>query len=129
MQITLTLSEPVVAQLQRKATQLNVSFEDFAEKIFRDAAVRQSVAINPFIDNQESHPTPEEVVAMIKAAPPNPNAIQPATQTVDELLADLAANPPEPSDISPDEWDRLWAKFEQELKDIDRANDIAEGRL
>lgn len=31
-------------------------------------------------------------------------------------------------EIAPADWDRMWAEFEQELKDFDRADDIAEGR-
>ncbi|MEM7124763.1 MAG: hypothetical protein AAF702_00465 [Chloroflexota bacterium] len=129
MQITFTLSEPIVNLLQQKADRLNVSFEEFIEKIFRDAAAdlsRENVLAS---DHDEPLPSLEEVVAMIKATPPNLDAIEPATQTIDEFLVELEADPPEPSDITPDEWDKLWAEFELDLKERDLAQDMAEGRF
>ena len=77
----------------------------------------------------DDFPTLEEIVAMIKATPPNPNAVHLPTKTAAELIAELEADPPEPSDITPDEWDRLWAAFEAELKAADYAAALSEGRL
>lgn len=130
MEVTLTLPETMVERLERQADKLNVSLDDIAWKLLNDALVKESVATT-YPDNGDKNELPslEEVVARIKAAPPNPAAIVPATKTIEEVVAYWEANPPDESDISPDEWDRMWTAFEQELKAIDRADDIAEGRL
>ena len=134
MQITLTLSEPIAARLQRQAAQLNVSLDDLALKLFRDGLVAEPVArVSPSAaqngqrDNGLS--SLQEVVARIQATPPNPAAVVLPTQTFEAMEAVWQANSASGSDISPEEWDRLWAEFEQELKSSDRADDIAEGRL
>jgi cell pole-organizing protein PopZ len=69
-------------------------------------------------------PTLEEVVAQIKATPPNPAAIHPATAS----LADLLLDAPEDPDFDLERWTQQWAAVEAEMKAITRANDIAEGR-
>ncbi len=75
-----------------------------------------------------AHQHDQEVVARIQATPPNPAAIVLPTQTIAEVEAVWQANAAGGIDIAPEEWDRLWAEFEQELKTYDRADDIAEGR-
>lgn len=129
MTVTVTLSEAIAERLQAQADEFHLSLDALVEKLLADAL--------PVVETNGFHAPAdddallslEEVVAMIKATPPNPDAIHPATKTVAELMAELAANPPEKSDITPEEWDRLWAEFEQELKAADRADDIAEGRF
>jgi len=79
--------------------------------------------------NDEDIPTVEEVVAQIKATPPNPKTLVRPTKTVEQLMADLEAEPRPKSTITPSEWDSMWAEFEQELKENDRQDDIIEGRL
>jgi hypothetical protein len=130
MDITLVLPETMVERLERQAGKLNVSLDDMAWKLLNDALVKESAATtHPDNGDKDDLPSLEEVVARIKAIPPNPAAVVPATKTIEEVVAYWEANPPDESDISPEEWERLWAAFEQELKAIDRADDIAEGRL
>jgi hypothetical protein len=50
---------------------------------------------NALADESEDYPTLEEVVARIRATPPNPANIHPAT----ESLADLLLNAPEDPDF------------------------------
>jgi cell pole-organizing protein PopZ len=72
----------------------------------------------------DEFPTLEEVVAKIKATPPNPACIRPATGS----LAEALQNAPHDSDFDLETWTRQWAEIEAEMKAITRANDIAEGR-
>lgn len=134
MQITLTLSEPIAARLQRQAAQLNVSLDDLALKLFSDTLVAEPLAkLSPNAEQNgkrdNGFSSLQEVVARIQATPPNPAAIVLPTQTIAEVEAVWQANAAGGVDIAPAEWDRLWAEFEQELKSSDRAEDIAEGRL
>lgn len=130
MAITITLSGAIAERLQAYATESSLSLDLLVEKLLANALpIVETNGVYSSDDEDDDHPTLEEVVAMIKATPPNPNAIHPPTKTAAQLMAELEANPPEDSDISPEEWDRLWAKFEAELKAADRAKDIAEGRF
>jgi len=134
MQVTLTLPESIASRLERQALQLNVSLDDLALKLFSEGLVTEPVARvlagaekNGIQDN--SLLSLHEVVARIQATPPNPSAVVLPTQTIEEVETIWQANTESGSAISPDEWDRLWLEFEQELKTSDRADDIAEGRL
>ncbi|HEY83672.1 MAG TPA: type II toxin-antitoxin system Phd/YefM family antitoxin [Chloroflexi bacterium] len=68
-----------------------------------------------------------ELIALtewIRATPPNPAAIHPATDS----LAELLQNAPEDSNFDLETWTRQWETIEAEMKAIDRSDDIAEGR-
>jgi hypothetical protein len=100
MTITITLENNVLAGLQQKAQRQHVTVEELAVKILAAAV-------------EESEPmTPEEVVARIKANPPNPAMIRPATGS----LADLLRSAPEDPDFNLAEWERNWATVEREIK-------------
>ncbi len=130
MQITLTLPDPVVTQLERQAVQLNLSLDDLALKLFSTALFSEPVAATPIIGNRaQAVSSLAALVATIQATPPNPAMIVPPSQTMQEVVAYWQANPAQESDIAPNEWDRLWADFEQELKRTDHIDAIAEGRL
>ncbi|MCQ3973382.1 MAG: hypothetical protein DPW09_08065 [Anaerolineae bacterium] len=64
------------------------------------------------------------LVERIKATPPNPAAIHPATGSLAEALQNSPGDP----DFDLETWTRQWAAIEAEMKAIDRADDIAEGR-
>lgn len=64
------------------------------------------------------------LVERIKATPPNLAAIHPATAS----LGDLLQNAPEDPDFDLETWTQQWATIEAEMKAIDRADDISEGR-
>ncbi|MEZ4870547.1 MAG: hypothetical protein R3C14_54965 [Caldilineaceae bacterium] len=69
-------------------------------------------------------PTVAEVVARIKATPPNPAMITPPQG---DLAAALRNGPTDPTfDLK--SWEQEWAMAEAELKRINFLNDIAEGR-
>jgi hypothetical protein len=123
MKITLTLPETVAERLGRQAEHLNVSLDDLALILFNDALMIGSAATalpasehNNKLNGGLS--SLEELVARIKATPPNPDAIVQPTKTIAEVVAYWQANPPDESDISPDDWDHMWAEFEHNLKTI-----------
>jgi prevent-host-death family protein len=64
------------------------------------------------------------LVERIKTTPPNPAAIRPATGS----LAEALQNAPEDPDFDLETWTRQWDAIEADIKTIDRADDIAEGR-
>lgn len=74
---------------------------------------------------EETEPTLEEVVAKIKALPPNPDSIQYPTGSLEDYLRNA---PLEPTDFDAEQWEKEWAEIEAEMKRIDREDDIAEGR-
>jgi hypothetical protein len=78
--------------------------------------------------NDNSFPTVKEVVEAIKSALKRTGSYHPPTKSVDAFMAELSKTASPEPDITPEEWDRLWVEFEQELKRLDRDDDIAEGR-
>jgi len=72
----------------------------------------------------QNDPEFQALIEQIKSTPPNPALIRPAT----ESLADLLKEAPEDPDFDLETWTKEWAAIETEMKAIDRANDIAEGR-
>ena len=68
--------------------------------------------------------TPEEVVARIRATPPNPSGIRAATAS----LADTLRNSPGDPNFHLEDWTRRWSAVEDEMKALTRTNDVAEGR-
>ena len=113
MSITIDLPDEVEAQLQRAAATKHCSVEELAMRILTDAAGSDSDV-----------PSLEEIVARIRATPPNPQSIRAATGS----LASVLANAPRVSDFDRDAWEQQWAAVEQEMKSTTRANDLAEGR-
>lgn len=132
MQITLTVPEPIATRLEEQASQLNVSMGDLMLKICADRLA--AVPNNKEGERPEQNGKPsldaalDELVMRIRATPPNPASIIPASLSFDEVERLWRANAAQGSDISPAEWDRLWAEFEQEQKQLDWADDRAEGR-
>lgn len=71
-----------------------------------------------------SSPTPEDVVAQIKAKSPNSRSLR---SSQGSLVAALRVAPDDP-DFDLAQWNREWAVVEGEMKAVTRANDVAEGR-
>ncbi len=116
MPVTITLPDELAASLQTRAEAQQLSLDKLVAGILTKA-----FAAEP----EDDFPTLEEVVAEIKATPPNPAAIRLAT----ESLADLLENGPEDPDFDLETWAKQWNAIEAEMKARDRANDIAEGRI
>jgi hypothetical protein len=113
MSITITLPDDVEAQLQRAADSQRRSLEEVAADILANAAGAGTAAS-----------TPEEVVARIRATPPNPKSIVAATSS----LATALRNAPHAPDFNLGVWEREWAAVESQIRGTTRANEIAEGR-
>jgi len=101
MALTITLPDELAEQLQQAAAEQQLSVEEIASLILRDALRRE-----------DFFPTPEQVVAKIKALPKNPNAIRPAQGS----LAEALRNAPHDPDFNLEEWNRAWAKVEAEIE-------------
>ena len=97
-----------------------VSYEHY-EHLREEARRRMTPADIEAIRND---PELVALVERIKATPPNPAAIRPATGS----LAEALQNAPEDPDFDLATWTRQWNAIEAEMKAIDRADDIAEGR-
>ena len=125
---TITVPKSISTLLEQKAARLQISVEALTAKLLSEALADEASELSE-VKIDENFPTLAEIVAGIKALPPNPKSIQRAERAHDLAYIDwLLANPP--TDTLPfEEWNRLWTAFEQELKAVDRANDIAEGRL
>ena len=96
-----------------------VSYEHYEQLLEQ---IKQSV--RPDAETIRNDPEMIALVERIKATPPNPAAIHPATVS----LAELLQNAPEDPDFDLETWTRQWDAIEAEMKAIDRADDIAEGR-
>ncbi len=96
-----------------------VSYEHYEQLLEK---VKQSA--RPDAETIRNDPEMIALVERIKATPPNPAAIHPATAS----LAELLQNAPEDPDFDLETWTRHWDVIEAEMKAIDRADDMAEGR-
>jgi hypothetical protein len=115
MSITITLPADVEKGLQAKAEAQQVSVDELIVDI-----LTQVVETEP----DDFFPSLEEVVAEIKATPPNPACVHPPTASLADLLREAPTDP----DFDLETWQREWNRIEAEMKAITRANDIAEGR-
>ncbi len=113
MAITITLPNDIVTPLKRQADAVPLPGENVVLDILGIA-----------LETEDTFPTPETVVAKIKATPPNPQSIRPARGSLAEALWDG----PEAPHFNLARWNQEWAHVEAEMKAMTRANDIAEGR-
>jgi plasmid stability protein len=114
MDITITLPNHIEAPLKRKAEEQHRSIKDVVLDILGTVLKAE----------EDVFPTPEAVVAKIKATPPNPQCIHPASGSLAEALRNATDDP----DFDLAQWTQEWEAVEQEMKAITRANNIAEGR-
>jgi prevent-host-death family protein len=98
-----------------------VSYDHY-EQLLQQAGDRPAVRVDPDIIRND--PEMIALVEKIKATPPDPNSIHPATAS----LAEALKNAPQDPDFDLESWTRQWNEIEAEMKAIDRADDIAEGR-
>ena len=77
-QITLTLPDAIVAQLERRVKQHNMSLDDFALTLFREALLAEAVdGLSLAERQQDASPALAALVERIKATPPNAAMIIP----------------------------------------------------
>ncbi|MCZ2114591.1 MAG: hypothetical protein LC131_12280 [Anaerolineae bacterium] len=111
MTITIKLPAPIEESLREAATIQRISPEELAAQILEEAF------------QLELFETLEQVVERAKRLPRNPDNIRPATASLKELLEDAPVDP----EFDLTAWQRDWQKVEKEMKEISRANTIAEG--
>jgi hypothetical protein len=114
MTVTIMMPDEMENQLKHKAEKSHLSLEEFILDLLADA-----------LETETPSPTPEEVVARIKATPGNPNSLRPASGS----LAEALRHAPDDPDFDLAAWNREWAAVEGELQTVTRANDLAEGRI
>ncbi|HEX6291403.1 MAG TPA: hypothetical protein VFZ66_19625 [Herpetosiphonaceae bacterium] len=112
MATTITLPDTLEFQLRQQAQVQHRSVEDIALDILRDA-----------LDIAAPSPTTDDIVARIKATPPNPQNIRPARGSLADALRDEPGNP----DFDLDQWERDWAEVEAEMRAMTRTDNLAEG--
>ena len=113
MTTTITLPDRLVDQLQQQASIRHRSIEALVIE-YVEAALSDET-----IDEEESL---EALVARIKAMPPNPLSIIPAQGNLADVLRDMIAGEPDQEVLA------ALAAAEKELRALDRADDITEGR-
>lgn len=114
MTTTITLPDRLVEQLEQQAAARHRSVEALVIE-YVEAALSDETT-----DEEESL---EALVVRIKAMPPNPASIIPAQGNLAEVLRDMIAGEPDEEVLA------ALATAERELRAINRADDIAEGRL
>lgn len=114
MALMIQLPDSVEADLRDAARQQQVEPEELAIQILKDVLHYDSWE-SPPLDPSASL---EEVVAMIKQAPPNPRAIRRAKGSLRELLANSPVDP----DFDVEGWQREWDKVEGEMKGVRSSN-------
>jgi hypothetical protein len=119
---TTTAMSPQLVQAVRTTNELSPAEQLFLAKTLLDrlvAADVQPVTARP-TESDDPSPTLAEVVAQIKATPPNPNQIQRATKTVDEVLAGWEENQAAEPPLTTAEWEQTWWAIRQEMQQRDQ---------
>ena len=117
MPTLIALPDELTTKLQARAESQRQSLETLVVDLLTVAVDEAEDVWPPY--------TLEELVAQIKSTPPPPGSYHPPTGS---LLEALAASPPPDPDFDSEAWDREWAKIEDEIRRINREDDIAEGR-
>ena len=123
MDITLSLSDIIVERLRSKASEMNISVDELAGRLFSMSLLEL------YEPNGDSDALAiahlKAVVSRIREMPIDHSLILPATLSIDEAVAFWVAQSPAESDPTPAEWDRMWAAFEAEQKAVDLADSAA----
>jgi hypothetical protein len=119
---TITLPPELADQLARQAQARHRSVESLAIEYLTTALQDDEAGSAQPPPPLDEDPELLALVARIKAMPPNPASIIPAKGNLAEVLRAMAHGEPDQEVL-----DALDAA-ERELRAIDRANDIAEGR-
>jgi len=123
MTIMIQLPNPVEDSLRQAARRQRLTPEAYAAQLIEDALTTAELPGIKEGPTPEVLTTLEELVASIQSLPRDPNNIRPATGSLQELLE----NAPEDPEFDLDEWQRQWDLFEQELKEIERADRERDG--
>ena len=113
MATIITVPDSLEAQLQQQAKAQHRSVEAVALDLLREA-----------LGTTTTHPSVDEVVAQIKASGPHRAVIRPAQGS----LADILRRTSDATDFDLEQWNKEWAAVEQEMRVMNRADDLPEGR-
>lgn len=131
MTTTVTLSTPICKRLQKQVDKIDLPLDDLVERMLTTSLpAYETNGFHAVYDEptNDDFPTLEQVVAMIKATPPNPNAMKPGEKFGDmAYIQSLLDNPPTDT-MTVEEWEEYWPAYEQELNELDYAQEVAEGR-
>ena len=124
---TITLPEQIAAQLQRRATDERLSVEALAIAYITNGLTRPAPSsVSASTAERATDPELLALVARITALPPNPASIIPAKGDLAEVFRTLEAVDDPAYDLAAEV--AALDAAELELRALDRANDIAEGR-
>jgi len=126
MTSTLPQLQPSLLDVIHTSKQLPAADRLFLAKTLLDSLVtdeRQIKAEPPMGPGNQS-PDLAEVVAQIKATPPNPHQIQRATKTLDEVLATWEDSPTDEPRLTTEEWEQNWWAIRQEIKQRDQQPEL-----
>jgi plasmid stability protein len=112
MATTITLPDTLVVRLEQQAHAQHRSVEEIALDLLHDAL------------SETEPPSVADVVATIKATPPNPSNVR----TAQGSLADALRRTTSVENFDLDRWNADWAAVEAELRATTRFDDLAEGR-
>lgn len=112
MATTITLPDTLETELQQRAQTQQRSVEDVALEILHEAFAETTL------------PSLDAVVAKIKSTEPNSHNIRSAQGS----LADVLRRADSSQDFDLDQWNKEWAVVEAEMRTVERADDLAEGR-
>lgn len=126
MTTTIKLPPELAEQLARQAQARHRSVESLAIEYLTTALQEDEAAPAEPLPPLDEDPELLALVARIKAMPPNPASIIPAKGNLADVLRALETV--EDPDYDLDAELAALDAAEQELRAIDRANDIAEGR-
>lgn len=118
MTMMIQLPNTVAATLRKAAKRRQISPDVLAAQLIEDALTAEALPAVEATLTSDVLPSLEQLVAKIQGLPRDPRNIRPATASLKELLE----NAPEDPEFDLDEWQRQWDMFEQELKDIERAD-------
>ncbi len=117
MILTISLPGDVQEKLEKRAEAVKWSVEEMATHLLDEAL---SITARPSKDEL----TPEDVVARILSLPPKPQNVRASVGSLSDALRE--SKPDYTFDL--DEWRQEWAAVEAEMKAIEQADRLADGR-
>lgn len=114
--------EAIYITLHGRPQAVLVDYEVYEALLAQSKSSPNPEAIRAELENDSDY---QALLADIRAAPPNPAAVHPASVPLVELLQN--APPPDPA-FDLETWTAQWEAIEAEMKVRDHADDIAEGR-
>lgn len=127
MSTTITLPSQLAAQLQERAMIEHRSIEALAIAYITTGLLEtMTLADASQTDMQQDDPELHAVVARIQALPPNPASSIPARGNLATVLRVLEATPDDTPDLNAEI--AALQSAEEELRALNQADDLAEGR-